>query len=178
MAYTLEVIFIIASINQLETGQGMNYLINISFWTYLFLAIFMGICFACGGIYGIISNTKKMENKVLKRILRLSVSSICIVFWLWFFVYKNLYPIALAKYEYEHNCAEEQVGTVDSVVQDGKDRIITVIDGVKYTIVYASGDSNSIEIGKDIDRGNIVKFRYGKNSKFIFDISKSDTNVK
>ena len=80
MAYTLEVIIIIASINQLETGQGMNYLINISFWTYLFLAIFMGICFAWGGIYGIISNTKKMENKVLKRILRLSVSSICIVF--------------------------------------------------------------------------------------------------
>ena len=53
-----------------------------------------------------------------------------------------------------------------------------IIDGEKYLVVYSSGDSNSIEIGKDIDRGNIVKFRYGKNSKFIFDISKSDTNVK
>ena len=83
----------------------------------------------------------------------------------------------MARYEYEHICAEERVGMVEKIERI-KDRIIVIIDGEKYLVVYSSGDSDSIEIGKDIDRGNIVKFRYGKKSKFIFDISKSDTNVK
>ena len=154
----------------------MDKLINSSFFAYLYITIFMGIVIAWGGVYGIIANTKKIQNKVLKQILRVGVSIICVGFWLWFFVYKNLYPIALAKSEYEHNCTEERVGTVESIEQHVKDRIITTIDGVKYTIVFASADPNSIEIGKDIDRGKTIRFRYGKKSKFIFDISDQKTD--
>ena len=147
----------------------MYELIKSDFGSYLFIAIFSGICFAWGGVYGIIVNTKKIENIVLKRILRVSVSVVCVGFWLWFFVYKNLYPIALAKYEYEHNCIEEQVGTVESVEMYDKGRFIMTIDGVKYTFLNDSASLTSIKNEKGI--GNSVRFRYGKKSKVIFDIS-------
>lgn len=146
----------------------MYELIKSDFGSYLFIAIFSGIWFAWGGVYGIIVNTKKIENIVLKRILRVSVSVVCVGFWLWFFVYKNLYPIALAKYEFEHNCIEEQVGTVESVEIYDKVRFIMTIDGVKYTFLNDSASLTSI---KKKVIGNSVRFRYGKKSKFIFDIS-------
>lgn len=154
----------------------MYELIKSVFGIYLFIAIFMGIVIACGGVYGIIANTKKIENIVLKRILRVSVSVICVGFWLWFFVYKNLYPIALAKYEYKQNFSEERVGTVESVEMYDKGRFIMTIDGVKYTFLNDSASLTSIKNEKGIYRGSSVRFRYGKKSKFIFDISNHNTD--
>ena len=152
----------------------MYELIKSDFRSYLFIAIFSGIWFGWGGVYGIIVNTKKIENIVLKRILRVSVSVVCVGFWLWFFVYKNLYPIALAKYEYKQNFSEERVGTVESVEMYDKGRFIMTIDGVKYTFLNDSASLTSIKNEKGI--GNSFRFRYGKKSKFIFDISNHNTD--
>jgi len=150
----------------------MKQLIDGNFWAYLDLAIFSGVFFAWGGIYGIFANTKKIDNKALKRILRIGVSIICVWLWLWIFCIKLLYPISLAKYEYDNNIYDVEKGFVESVELDGKDRINVIIDGVEYKIVYGSADPDSIEIGKDIDKDDYVEIKYGKHSRFIFDFSK------
>ena len=151
----------------------MYEIIKNDFYLMLFTTTFMGICFAWGGIYGIFANTKKMDNKVLKRTLRISISVILVCFWLWFFVYKNLYPVSLAKYEYEHNVSVIKTGVIEDVKQHGKDRIYITIDGIEYAIVYGSVDPYSTEISKIIKKGTYVSYSYGENSKFIFDISKA-----
>ena len=81
----------------------------------------------------------------------------------------NLFPISLAYYEYNHNLVEEKTGVVESIEQDGKDRINIIIDDTEYTIVHSSVNPVFI-IGGDIDKGDNVKIIFGVNSKFIFDI--------
>ncbi len=110
----------------------------------------------------------------MKTVLRSSISSILICFWIWFFVYVNLYPISLAYYEYNHDFAEEKIGVIDSIEQDSKDRIKLIIGSTEYTMVYSSV-SPAFIIGKDFDEGDTVKIKFGVESKYIFDIYKLNT---
>ena len=151
----------------------MYELIKDSLQAYSFVAVFsaLWILFA---VYATIKNTKNIENKKLKTVLRSSISSILICFWIWFFVYVNLYPISLAYYEYNHDFAEEKIGVIDSIEQDGKDRIKLIIGSTEYTMVYSSV-SPAFIIGKDFDEGDTVKIKFGVESKYIFDIYKLNT---
>ena len=81
----------------------------------------------------------------------------------------NLYPISLAYYEYNHNLTEEKVGVIDSIEQNVKDRIYLIIDNAEYTLVDSS-ESPAVIIGRDIDEGDAVKFKFGVKSKYIFEI--------
>ena len=52
--------------------------------------------------------TKNTENKTVKRLLRFGVNGVLVCFWMWFFIYVNLFPISLAYYEYNQDIAKEQ----------------------------------------------------------------------
>ena len=113
--------------------------------------------------------TKDIENKKIKTVLRFGISGVLVCLWAWHFVYINLYPISLAYYEYSHNSVEEKIGVINSIEQDGKDRINLIIDNTEYTMVYSSLNSDDI-ISRDIDEGDTVKIEFGVKSKYIFDI--------
>ena len=146
----------------------MYELIKSSLQSYAFVAAFTGLC-VLSVVYATFKNTKNIENKKLKTILRFSISSVLICFWTWFFLCVNLYPISLAYYEYNHNFAEEKIGVIDSIEQEGKDRIYLIIDNAEYTMVDSSV-SPAVIIGRDIDEGDTVKIKFGVRSKYIFDI--------
>ena len=146
----------------------MYELIKGSLQYYAFAAAFTGLC-VLSAVYATFKNTRNIENKKLKTILRFSISSVLICFWTWFFLCVNLYPISLAYYEYNHNFTEEKVGVIDSIEQNGKDRIYLIIDNAEYTLVDSS-ESPAVIIGRDIDEGDAVKFKFGVKSKYIFEI--------
>ena len=87
----------------------------------------------------------------------------------------NLYPISLAYYEYNHDFAEEKIGVIDGIEQDGKDRLCLNIDNTEYTMVYSSVKHSIIE-DRDIDKGDTVKIKFGVRSKYIFDIYELNTS--
>jgi len=148
-------------------------LLRVSFLTHTFVAIFTGfLLFRI--VFGIIKKAKKIENRKMRIILCIAVSSVLSCFWFWFFVYHNLYPISLAYYEYNQDVVEEKFGIIDSIEQDGKDRICLIIDNIEYTMVHSSVKPFVI-IGKDIDKGDAVKIKFGAKSKYIFDIYQSST---
>ena len=151
----------------------MYELIKSSLQSYVFAAAFSGL-WVLSAVYATFKNTKNIENKKLKTILRFSISSVLICFWTWFFLCVNLYPISLAYYEYNHNFTEEKVGVIDSIEQNGKDRICLIIDNAEYTMVDSSV-SPAFIIGKDIDEGDTVKIKFGVRSKYIFDIYELNT---
>ena len=120
--------------------------------------------------------TKKIENKKIKTVLRFGISGVLVCLWAWHFVYINLYPISLAYYEYSHNSVEEKIGVINSIEQDGKDRIALIIDNTEYRLVHSSTDP-AVIIGKDIAEGDAVRVTFGAKSKYVFDIYKSNTKT-
>lgn len=147
----------------------MYELIKSSLQTYAFAAVFSGLWILLV-VYGMFKKTKKIENKKIKTVLRFGISGVLVCLWAWHFVYINLYPISLAYYEYSRNSVEEKIGVINSIEQDGKDRINLIIDNTEYTMVYSSLNSDDI-ISRDIDEGDTVKIEFGVKSKYIFDIS-------
>ncbi len=146
----------------------MYELIKSSFQAYAFAAAFSGFWILLV-VYGMFKKTKNVENKKIKTVLRFGISGILVCWWVWHFVYINLYPISLAYYEYSRNSVEEKIGVINSIEQDGKDRINLIIDNTEYTMVYSSLNSDDI-ISRDIDEGDTVKIEFGVKSKYIFDI--------
>ena len=151
----------------------MRELIETNVLTYLFSTILTGFLLL-SIIQGTFKQTKNIENKKKKAVLRFGVNGVLVCFWIWFFIYTNLFPISLAYYEYNHNFVEEKVGVIESIEQSGKDRIYIIIDNTEYTVVHSSV-SPSVIIGGDIDKGDTVKIIFGVKSKFIFDIYESNT---
>ena len=146
----------------------MYELIKSSLSAYASAAAFAGLwCFLV--IHGTFKKTKNTENKKIRTVLRFSVTGVLSGFWLWFFLYVNLFPISLAYYEYNHDSVEEKIGVVESVEQNGKDLIDLVIDNREYRMVYSSVKPFAV-IGKDFDEGDTVKIKFGVRSKYIFDI--------
>ena len=146
----------------------MYELIKSSLQAYAFAAVFSGLWILLV-VYGMFKKTKKIENKKIKTVLRFGISGVLVCLWAWHFVYINLYPISLAYYEYSRNSVEEKIGVINSIEQDGKDRINIIIDNTEYTMVYSSLNSDDI-ISRDIDEGDTVKIEFGVKSKYIFDI--------
>ena len=146
----------------------MEELLRINMLSYAFVTVFTAILFF-SLVFGLLKKTREIENKKKKAVINSIGCGVIICFWLWFFVYINLFPISLAYYEYNNNLVEEKSGVIESVEQEGKDRIIVIIDGVKYTIVHSSVNP-VVTIGKDIDTGDHVTITFGANSKFIFDV--------
>jgi len=146
----------------------MEELIRTNMISYVFLTAFTGgLLFY--SIFGVFKNTENIESKRIKRIIRFIVNGILVCFWIWFFIYINLFTISLAYYEYNHNLVGEKIGVVESLEQDGKDRIKIIIDDEEYTIVHSSVNPFVI-IGVDIDKGDNVKIVFGAYSKYIFDV--------
>ena len=150
----------------------MYELIKSSFQAYADLAAFTGLC-CLQFIYGIFKQTNNIANKKIRTVLRFGISGVLVCLWAWYFVYINLYPISLAYYEYSRNSVEEKIGVINSIEQDGKDRINLIIDNTEYTMVYSSLNSDDI-ISRDIDEGDTVKIEFGVKSKYIFDICESN----
>ena len=139
----------------------MEELIKTNVLAYAFTAAFAGVWIFLI-IYGIFKKTRKT-------VLRFGISGVLVFFWLWFFVYTNLFPVLLAYYEYNHNIVEEKTGIIEKIEQNGKDRMNIVIDNTEYTMVHSSVNP-AVIIGTDIDKGDTVKFEFGVRSKYIFDI--------
>ena len=153
----------------------MYELIKSSLQAYAFAAVFSGLWILLV-VYGTFKKTKNIENKKIKTVLRVGISSVLICLWAWHFVYMNLYPISLAYYEYNHNIVEEKIGVINSIEQDGKDRIDLIIDNTEYRLVHSSTDP-AVIIGKDIAEGDAVRVTFGAKSKYVFDIYKSNTTT-
>ena len=139
-----------------------------SFWFYLDATTFTGLLLLLL-ICRIFKDNKNIKDNKLKKVLRISISTVLVCLWAWHFVYINLYPISLAYYEYSRNSVEEKIGVINSIEQDGKDRINLIIDNTEYTMVYSSLNSDDIII-RDIDEGDTVEIEFGVKSKYIFDI--------
>lgn len=170
----------------------MYELIKSSLSAYVFVTVFIGWCFFLV-IYTTFKNSKNMENKKIKTVLRFGISGALVCLWAWHFVYMNLYPISLAYYEYRNEIIEEKIGVIENIDQDGKDRINIIVNNKEYTIAHSSA-SPVVIIGRDIDKvdivnfkeitkgtarcvideGDTVKFKFGAKSKFIFDIYKTE----
>ena len=146
----------------------MGVLIKESFLLYLFLAVFTGFWFLYAG-FGIAKKIGNIENQRIRNGLCVIVCSALSFLWVFFFVYKNLYPISLAHYEYQNDKTEEVIGVVEYIEQTEKDIICLSIDGVAYTIVHNS-TKPYVRIGIDVSKGDTVRIIYGENSKYIFDI--------
>lgn len=152
----------------------MEDLIKTNIITYTILAAFTGFLLL-SIIYGIFKKTKNIESKKKKIFFRFGISGALVCFWTWFFIYVNLFPVSLAYYEYNHDCVEERIGTIESIEQNGKDRINIIIDNTEYTMVHSSVNP-AVIIGKDIDEGDTVKFIFGVESKYIFAVYESNTS--
>lgn len=146
----------------------MEELLKTSLHAYLSSEMFFGIWVVLFSAI-IIVKTKNMESRKLKIALRIIICSVLTGLWAFFCVYKSLYPISLAYYEYQNNLVEEKVGVIESIEQDGKDRILISIDGTIYTMVYSSlKPYNHVTI--DIVKGDTVWVLTGEHSLYIFDI--------
>ena len=132
------------------------------------MAVFSGL-WILAVVHGMFQKTKEIENKKIKTVLRFVISGVLVCLWAWIFVYIDLYPISLAFYEYNNDFTEEKIGVIDSMEQDGNDRLNLIIDNTEYTMVYSSIKSDDI-ISSDIDEGDTVKIEFGVKSKYIFDI--------
>lgn len=150
----------------------MYELIKSSFLFYVFAAAFLGMCLF-SFIRAVFIGTKNMENMKIKTGLRCSISGVLVFLWAWVIVYRTLYPISLAYYEYNHDTVEEKAGVIDKIEQKVKDRIYLTIDNKEYTMVNGN-DPSAERIGRTIEEGDTVIFKFGEKSKFIFEIQKSD----
>ncbi|MCR5694655.1 MAG: hypothetical protein K6G89_06760 [Clostridia bacterium] len=145
------------------------------FWVSLGMTLFAGM-WSAGAIFGLFVNTKKIENDRIRKFLRVAVVALLVCVWLWFFCYKVLYPISLAKYEYTHEIYQAETGVVNSIKRVGNSEIKITIDNVVYTLIdygidYGEG-KNAVLVEKEFKKGDHVSFQYGKSSKYIFLISR------
>lgn len=145
----------------------MEKLLKSSVLSYVFLAIFFVVWFA---IFAFHIN-KKIRNTNIKRVVFIVLYSFSLSVWAYFLVYRNVFPIVQAFYEYKNSLTEESIGKIESIKFDGKDRIIINIDYVDYTMVYSSENPYK-NITIDIIEGDMVWFQTGEHSKYIFDIKK------
>ena len=152
----------------------MYELLKSSLQAYALAAVFSGLWLLLV-VYGTFKKTKNIESKNIKTVLRFGISVVLVCLWAWHFVYINLYPISLAYYEYNYDFVEETIGVIDTMEQNAKDRIYLSIDNTEYTMVYSSVSPDNI-IGKDIDKGDAVKIKFGVRSKYIFDIYELNTS--
>ena len=153
----------------------MGELIKTNALAYISVAVFVGIIVSLF-ICGIHEKTNHIKSQIIRSVLRFGINASLVCLWVVFFIYKNLYPVTLAYYEYTHNLASEKNGIIESIECKQKDRIQITIDNVEYTIVHSSTDPVVI-IGEDIDSGDDVIIRFGEKSKFIFDIKPSSYNT-
>lgn len=132
-----------------------------------FLAVIIITIWAISVLIGIIKKSQSFESRKKCIIVR---SIVCpLVMSLWLVVgYFTAYNHGLACYEYNNNITSEAAGVIDSI-DHSKDTTQIVVNGKKYKMVY-SIDEPIVDFRKDIVEGDSVKFKYGKNSKFIFDI--------
>lgn len=132
-----------------------------------FLAVIIITIWAISVLIGIIKKSQGFESRKKCIIVR---SIVCpLVMSLWLVVgYFTAYNHGLACYEYNNNITSEAAGVIDSI-DHSKDTTQIVVNGKKYKMVY-SIDEPIVDFRKDIVEGDSVKFKYGKNSKFIFDI--------
>ena len=119
-------------------------------------------------IHGTFKKTKKMENKRIKKVVRLGLITVLVCLWS-LFTYWQLYPYALSNYEYDNNLTEEYIGVVDSIEKKDKETVYVIIDGTKYKMSHSTAKP-VFKIGRDFDEGETVKIVYGRKSMYIFDI--------
>ena len=150
----------------------MEDLIKQSFLSYLFLALFIGIVCVQLCIFAI-QKTKAIANHKIRFTSCIAICTVFVILWGYLFVYTNLFPISLAYSECKKGVTEETVGIIESIEQDGKDRVNIVINGKEYVMVYASAHP-FVDIDTDITEGDSVKISFGKKSKYIFDIYEID----
>lgn len=155
--------------------DNMSEIINYEFTVRLVLTVFMA-AFSAVVIFKLFVITKKVDNCIVKRTLRVVLSSLLVCLWLWVFCYKLLYPISLAKYEYDHDICETKEGIVCEIKRTEKSQIKITIDDVVYTVLGYNTDQNSVFIEKELRKGDFVSFQYGKNSHYVFLISKQTQN--
>lgn len=152
----------------------MNELLGDYFFERVLLTAFVGI-WVLSLISSVFIKTKHIENKRKKTIFRVSISCTLGCLWIYFLVYRSLYPISLAYYEYKNNSTNEIIGVVESIEQTSRDRVNLFIDDTEYTIVY-SNDKPIAKTVKKINKGDVVKIVAGEKSKFVFEIYKSNTS--
>lgn len=172
MEYMVDMIIIGALISS-PGSDTMYELIKTNLSAYILITAFMG-WWILSVIYGTLKKAKQIENKKIKNLILIGVSTTLLCFWAYFFVYSRLYPISLAYYEYKNDLVKEEIGVIHDIDPKGKDRVHVVIDDIKYTMVHSSVRPY-VNIHKDIAEGDTVKIRYGTKSKFIFDIYKANT---
>lgn len=132
-----------------------------------FLAIIIITICSISILVGIIKKSQGFESRKKCIIVRSVVCPLVIAVWL-VIAYFTAYNHGLACYEYNNNITSELSGIIDNI-EHSKDTTHIVISGKKYKMVH-SIDKPIIDFRKDIVEGDSVKFKYGKNSKFIFDI--------
>jgi len=106
----------------------MEELIKTNLLSYAFLTAFSGY-FLLIIIHGTFKKAKDNESKKIKTVLRFGADGVLVCFWIWFFVYTNLFPISLAYYEYNHNSVEEKIGVIESIEFIDKNYFLV---GVQY----------------------------------------------
>ena len=151
----------------------MDELLKTLLLTYIFVAIFVGICMF-SVVCGCIRMTDKIENNQIKYLLRIVICGALISLWVYYFIFQNVYPLSVAYYECRNGIVEERTGILDGINRREKDRIEVIIDGEFYMMVYSSQESDT-QITKGLDKGSLVCFSYGEHSMYIFSISRSST---
>lgn len=141
--------------------------IESNFKMYLSGAI-SGVIWLAILVFAVAKKTKRMEKAKLKLIIRIGTISLGICLVLCTTGY-HFGKIAVAYYEFSNDATEETMGIVDHIERTARDRISLTIDNKKYTVVHYSSDP-VFDFERDIRRGDTVQIRYGKTSKFIFDI--------
>lgn len=150
----------------------MEEIIRKSVFLYLFLAIFVGVILIQICFY-VVEKTRIFENSKIRTAVSITICGAVFCFWLFFFIVRELYPISLACYECKNEVTNESIGVIETIEQEGKDRVRLVINGKEYTLVYNSSKP-FVNIGKDIVEGDSVKISFGEKSKYIFDIYEID----
>jgi len=141
--------------------------IESNFKMYLSGAI-VGVIWLAILVFAVVKKTKHMEKPKLKLIIRIGVISLGICLQMCITGY-HFGKIAVAYYEFSNDVTEEAVGIIDHIERTARDRVSLTVDNKKYTVVQYSSDP-VFDFERDIRLGDTVQIRYGKNSKFIFDI--------
>ena len=152
----------------------MRELLKSNYNAYLGVTTFMGI-WVLLLIYSVFKKTRDIAKGKVKNLVVVGISSVLVSAWVYFFIYLNLYPIALANYEYKNDLTKVITGTVSSIEQKGKDRVELVIDNSKYIIVHSSRNP-VVDIDRNVTEGDTVSVRIGVKSKFVFCINELDVN--
>jgi len=147
----------------------MENLLRTSCYSYLFVAVFLGIWI----LLFLKASAKKYAQSKVRKTLCTIVCCFLLFFWLYFFVCSGVYPVTLAYYEYNNDLTSKTTGVITNIEQKIKDRIEINIDDQKYFIVYSSQKHYSAMIN-GLNIGDTVETIYGERSLYIFEIYKAD----